>query len=1086
MIWMATPALAVTVFVPDADSYVDGSSPGSIYGNRTFMRVDASPDRVAYLRFDVSGVGPQDSAMLRLWAASSNDGVTIHQVADNGWSENAITYTNRPAVGAAINATTSPISSGSWIELDVSSFVQGDGTYTFAVTTNDTTALKLDSREGTNSPQLLVPAPEPPTEYVITGSGSSYTATSDTSPPTVFTGTLKFVVESAASDLERFGGGTVTFVAGLFDMGSDHFEFDDVDHIIFRGQGIDVTTLVNNTSEADDTEIFDFVSADHVEIYDMTLSAGGPDRTTSDAIDFDNGRNSIIARVKIVESRGKDIVFDGKGVGWSATGNRVTDCIIENVPGDGIELLASSNNIIEGCTISGSGGHGIQATKASSVAAVPNKPSDNNIIRNNTIDLSGRDGININSGDDNILVGNAISNSSQVAAGRDGIRIESFDGVSCDRNDVESNNLFDNQVVATQRYGVNIADPECTATVIGAANTFSGNAVGDIDDNGTGTILPGDNTPPTTPTNVQASAQPGVVTVTWDASSDNVGVTGYAVYRDGTEVGTVGGTTTTFDDTTVAPETTYSYTVDAFDAAGNRSAQSAPAVVTTPPLPPSFPIPAAADAYVSSSSPTTNFGTSTELRVDGSPELRSYLRFDVTGLTGVVTGVTLRVHAASSHSEGFVVRQVSNTTWDESTITYSNAPLVGQGIGSSDTLTAGSYSEIDITGWVTGDGSYSFALTHFNNTNLRLSSRETANPPQLVITQDTSGNTPPTADDVVLSTVEDTVDAPWAPSVSDPDPDTLTCSIVSSPSNGSAAVSSDCASGTYTPDPDYNGPDSFEYEVSDGSFTDTGVVSVTVDPINDAPVADAQSVATTQDQSITVTLTGSDVDGDCPLTFNVDSPPTNGSLGTITNPQCSGGTASADVQYTPNPGYSGPDSFDVTLTDPSSTVSAAATVSISVTPPQTSFTFNPAADAYVADNAPDNNYGSSNQLRVDGSPMLRSYLRFDVSGLSGSVTSATLRVYANSSHSQGYEAVQVADNGWSESTITFNTAPALGSFLNGSGPATAGTYTDVDVTGYVTGNGTFSFALTPLSNTNFRLASRETGTPPELVIEIGS
>ena len=54
------------------------------------------------------------------------------------------------------------------------------------------------------------------------------------------------------------------------------------------------------------------------------------------------------------------------------------------------------------------------------------------------------------------------------------------------------------------------------------------------------------------------------------------------VYRGGTQVAAVGGSTLTYSDTTVAASTTYSYTVDAFDAAGNHSAQSTAASVTTP------------------------------------------------------------------------------------------------------------------------------------------------------------------------------------------------------------------------------------------------------------------------------------------------------------------------------------------------------------------------------------------------------------------------------------------------------------------------------------------------------------------------
>jgi hypothetical protein len=92
-----------------------------------------------------------------------------------------------------------------------------------------------------------------------------------------------------------------------------------------------------------------------------------------------------------------------------------------------------------------------------------------------------------------------------------------------------------------------------------------------------------DLTAPTVPGNVTATADvPTVAHVAWDAASDATGVTSYQVSRDGTLVGTVSGGTTTFDDSTVAPATTYQYTVVAVDGAGNASAPSDPASVTTP------------------------------------------------------------------------------------------------------------------------------------------------------------------------------------------------------------------------------------------------------------------------------------------------------------------------------------------------------------------------------------------------------------------------------------------------------------------------------------------------------------------------
>ena len=97
------------------------------------------------------------------------------------------------------------------------------------------------------------------------------------------------------------------------------------------------------------------------------------------------------------------------------------------------------------------------------------------------------------------------------------------------------------------------------------------------------TAASGDTTPPSIPTGLRAVAiSTSQVNLSWNASTDNVGVTGYTVYRNGTTLATVNGSTLTYADTAVAGNTTYTYAVDAFDAAGNRSAQSIAAVITTP------------------------------------------------------------------------------------------------------------------------------------------------------------------------------------------------------------------------------------------------------------------------------------------------------------------------------------------------------------------------------------------------------------------------------------------------------------------------------------------------------------------------
>jgi len=90
-----------------------------------------------------------------------------------------------------------------------------------------------------------------------------------------------------------------------------------------------------------------------------------------------------------------------------------------------------------------------------------------------------------------------------------------------------------------------------------------------------------DTTAPSVPTNLNGSASSATqINLTWTASTDNVGVTGYRVYRGGTQIGT--SATITYSDTTVVGSTTYSYTVAAYDAAGNVSAQSIAKSVSTP------------------------------------------------------------------------------------------------------------------------------------------------------------------------------------------------------------------------------------------------------------------------------------------------------------------------------------------------------------------------------------------------------------------------------------------------------------------------------------------------------------------------
>ncbi|MDW8059163.1 MAG: DNRLRE domain-containing protein, partial [Thermomicrobium sp.] len=151
-------------------------------------------------------------------------------------------------------------------------------------------------------------------------------------------------------------------------------------------------------------------------------------------------------------------------------------------------------------------------------------------------------------------------------------------------------------------------------------------------------------------------------------------------------------------------------------------------------------------------------------------------------------------------------------------------------------------------------------------------------------------------------------------------------------------------------------------------------------------------------------------------------------------------------------------------------------------------TLTPEADAYVYESKPAQNYGSSTSLRADGSPIMRSYLRFDLTNVTAPIVRATLRVYAQNTHRTGYEVRPVADTTWGERTITYQNAPAVGGTAVGrSGGFSSGQWTSVDVTAVAKPGTKLTLALMTSDATQMNLASRESGaTAPQLLLEFAA
>src|SRR5207249_4001082 len=130
----------------------------------------------------------------------------------------------------------------------------------------------------------------------------------------------------------------------------------------------------------------------------------------------------------------------------------------------------------------------------------------------------------------------------------------------------------------------------------------------------------------------------------------------------------------------------------------------------------------------------------------------------------------------------------------------------------------------------------------------------------------TAVNDAPVADAQSVSMPEDTAKAITL-TASDVEGDALTYSIVYS--RRPAWLSGTTPNVTYTPAANSNGPDSFTFKANDGTVDSAAAtISITVTAVNDAPVANAQSVTTAEDTAKPITLTASDVDGDA-LTYSI-------------------------------------------------------------------------------------------------------------------------------------------------------------------------------------------------------------------------
>jgi hypothetical protein len=400
----------------------------------------------------------------------------------------------------------------------------------------------------------------------------------------------------------------------------------------------------------------------------------------------------------------------------------------------------------------------------------------------------------------------------------------------------------------------------------------------------------------------------------------------------------------------------------------------------------------AADASVSSSSPTRNYGAQSFIEADASPVKIAYLRFDVSGLSGTIGSARLRLQCTDPSPFGGTIYAISDNSWQETTVTYNNRPAIdGPALDALGEVNVGDVVELDVTAAISGNGVYNLAIDSNNTNGANYASREGANPPLLIIiTSNEEINTAPQIDSgptATPATIFDNETAQLSVQASDADGDVLSYSWTLAPGAGSVSGSGETV--TYVP-----------------------------------PTVTAQ-------QSFTVSVTVSDGKGG-----SVD-----GAVNVTVNPSGGGGGG-------------------------------------------TEITFTPVADASVRSNSATRNYGSEPFLEVDGNAVRIAYLRFDISGLSGAVESARLRLQCTNSSPFGGTIHTISDNSWQETTVTYNNRPAIdGPALDSLGAVKSGDIAELDVSAAISGNGIYNFAIETNDSDGAIYDSREASNPPVLIIK---
>jgi len=183
------------IFAPVDDASLYNAYPSNNYGSASTLNVDNSPIQNFLIKFQIDGLGGRSVTRARLRLYNTNEsskGGDFYRVSDQSWTEETVNWNNAPAADSTLVAALDTVAVGNWYDVDLTSFIIGDGYYTLRVSSTSTNGADYSSKEGANPPVLEVvvsngPTATPGTITPSTTPTITYEPTQTLPPTTTFT-----------------------------------------------------------------------------------------------------------------------------------------------------------------------------------------------------------------------------------------------------------------------------------------------------------------------------------------------------------------------------------------------------------------------------------------------------------------------------------------------------------------------------------------------------------------------------------------------------------------------------------------------------------------------------------------------------------------------------------------------------------------------------------------------------------------------------------------------------------------------------------------------------------------------------------